>query len=322
MIKRVLCMALAITIMLSAFTVLAAKFSDLDEAHWAYENVELLAELGIIDGYPDGTFKPAGEVTRYEYAKLLCEAMKIAQITPDTAVFDDVKKSHWAYGYANAVEPYMTYYKGGATKEYRGDVAAEREDIAASLVCVLGWTNEPVSEDTYTKFSDYADITEDLRKYVLIAYEKGLVTGYPDGTFGPSRSVTRAETAALLIRAMGDSAVKPNDPKTPIPNGPPNPILEEFIDENQFYFDAFSGEVYSVEARVAGDAVIVTRTFLMDIVDEELTRSLWAAELDEAEETHRGALAALVSKGVGNAEYIVIYADKNGKEICSRVYKQ
>ena len=313
--KKTICMTLAIIMTLGV--AMAARFSDVNDSHWAYEDVELLAAVGVIDGYPDGTFRPGNEVTRYEYAKLLCEAMGIEQKSPDTKVFEDVNKSHWAYGYANAVEPFMTYYRGGATKEYRGDVAAEREDIAASLVRALGWENEPIAEDTYTKFSDYADITSDLRKYVLIAYEKGLVNGYPDGTFGPSRSVTRAETAALLIRAAGDKLKKP---ETPVPSGPPNPVLEEMLEESRAQIELLQDETVSIKVTVEGDTLVVTGTLLLDIVDADLVKSLLEEGLNENQAVFTELVSALVSKGVSNAHVKVIYADKNGSEIYSKIF--
>lgn len=47
------------------------KFKDVPETHWAYKAIEELAEMGIINGYEDGTFKPDGAVTRAEVATML-----------------------------------------------------------------------------------------------------------------------------------------------------------------------------------------------------------------------------------------------------------
>jgi hypothetical protein len=47
------------------------KFKDVPETHWAYEAIEELSEMGIINGYEDGTFKPDEAVTRAELATML-----------------------------------------------------------------------------------------------------------------------------------------------------------------------------------------------------------------------------------------------------------
>ncbi|MDK8253168.1 MAG: S-layer homology domain-containing protein [Dialister micraerophilus] len=51
-------------------------FPDVPENHWAYEYVKELAKQGVIDGYPDGTFKGDRMMTRYEFAAMLYKAMQ------------------------------------------------------------------------------------------------------------------------------------------------------------------------------------------------------------------------------------------------------
>lgn len=47
------------------------KFTDVPETHWAYEAINKFAELGIIEGYEDGTFHPDEPLTRAEAVALL-----------------------------------------------------------------------------------------------------------------------------------------------------------------------------------------------------------------------------------------------------------
>lgn len=47
------------------------RFTDVPETHWAYKAIESLADMGIINGYEDGTFKPDEAVTRAELATML-----------------------------------------------------------------------------------------------------------------------------------------------------------------------------------------------------------------------------------------------------------
>lgn len=61
-------------IMLISTTCFAAGFSDLTSEHWAYKNVTNLVENGVINGYPDGTYRPENTITRGEFFKLMMTA--------------------------------------------------------------------------------------------------------------------------------------------------------------------------------------------------------------------------------------------------------
>ncbi|MDT8899852.1 S-layer homology domain-containing protein [Anaeroselena agilis] len=70
--------ALVIGVCLMATTAFAApaeNFNDLPRSHWAYEAVSMLAKEGIVDGYPDKTFKGDKTMTRYEMAQIVAKAM-------------------------------------------------------------------------------------------------------------------------------------------------------------------------------------------------------------------------------------------------------
>ena len=55
----------------TAFNVSAANpFADVDTSSWAYQAVSQLSDQGVVDGYPDGTFKPDANVTRAEFAAM------------------------------------------------------------------------------------------------------------------------------------------------------------------------------------------------------------------------------------------------------------
>ena len=58
-----LVVGLGIALVAPAF---AGPFADVPVDHWAYQEVTELAELGILEGYPDGTFKGKQPMTRYE----------------------------------------------------------------------------------------------------------------------------------------------------------------------------------------------------------------------------------------------------------------
>ena len=66
----------AATALLGVTTAFAANpFSDVTPDSWAYQAVSQLANAGIVNGYPDGTFKGQNNITRYEMAQMVAKAM-------------------------------------------------------------------------------------------------------------------------------------------------------------------------------------------------------------------------------------------------------
>ena len=65
------CIVMALCSALTFTEVFADRsFSDLPDSHWAYGVVQQLVDAGRINGYPDGSFQPDNQVTRWEFAKM------------------------------------------------------------------------------------------------------------------------------------------------------------------------------------------------------------------------------------------------------------
>ena len=74
--KKQFATVLAATAVLGVTTAFAANpFSDVTPDSWAYQAVSQLASAGIVNGYPDGTFKGQNDITRYEMAQMVAKAM-------------------------------------------------------------------------------------------------------------------------------------------------------------------------------------------------------------------------------------------------------
>ncbi len=81
--KKSLVLAMAMALGVSATAFAANPFSDLPAGHWAYGAVAKLAAAGIVDGYPDGTFKGDKTMTRYEMAQIVAKALAKGAIGAD-----------------------------------------------------------------------------------------------------------------------------------------------------------------------------------------------------------------------------------------------
>lgn len=180
----------------------SARFIDVPKNHWAYDAVTAMADKGIITGYSDGRFRPDDTVSREQFAEMMVLALNIPVEIPDSPTFKDVDRNYGAYKYIESAKNYLTGYKKSDGLYYRGSRSAVREDMAYALVRAKGYQNEKVDISKLSGiFKDVGSITKSLEKYILIAYEKGIMSGYNDKTFKPQGELTRAEAAQLLYNA-------------------------------------------------------------------------------------------------------------------------
>jgi peptide/nickel transport system substrate-binding protein len=115
----------------------AAGFKDVAASYWAFDEITALAAKKVVAGYPDGTFKPEGKVTREEFAKMIVVAKGLALVKPARPTFTDVPASRWSYGYVEAAVK-AGYIKGIGGGMYAPAAQIKRQDMAILLVRVLG----------------------------------------------------------------------------------------------------------------------------------------------------------------------------------------
>lgn len=178
------------------------KFTDVSKDFWAFSYIAELVEKGVISGYPDGTFRPNNSVSRAEFAKIMIGASGLKAAATNTSSFSDVKVTDWYCPYIETAKDFLNGYNYAGKTMYLPDTAAVREDIAIAMVKLKGYdTSVADLAMLKTMFSDYDSISESAKKYVAVAVQQGLVSGYDDGTFRAQKSITRAEAASLLWRA-------------------------------------------------------------------------------------------------------------------------
>ncbi|WP_256759455.1 S-layer homology domain-containing protein [Cohnella sp. WQ 127256] len=188
------------------------KFKDVGGTFWAEDEINSMAQLGLVKGYSDNTFKPNKEVTREEFAAIITRAFYLDLPNDSLSpTFMDVTKSRWSYTAIEASKEFLTGYYPPSGKAFFDPTAkATREDVAVALVKTLGYLPDDLKNDQILNlFDDQDDISPNMSTYVALAVENKLINGYNDRTFRPEQPVTRAESAALLYRvikgAAGDS---------------------------------------------------------------------------------------------------------------------
>lgn len=178
------------------------SFSDVPSTHWAFDYIGEMAQREVISGYPDGRFLPENQVTRAEFAKIMVCAAGMRVSNTNQTSFTDVYTSDWYCPYIEAAKEYLTGYSTASEMVYRPTTPALREDIAVALVKLKGYDTSVVDESILNMFSDSYSISDSAKKYVAVAVERGLISGYDDNTFRGQATITRAEAATMLWRAF------------------------------------------------------------------------------------------------------------------------
>jgi hypothetical protein len=166
-------------------------FTDVKNS-WALEDINWLADRGIVSGNPDGEFLPENTITRAEIAAILARAFDLSS---DQAVsFKDVS-NHWANAYISAAAA-KGILSGVGNGNFAPDAIVTREQLAVMLVragMLSAVEKEPM------EFTDESQLSFWASEAVKIASSNGIISGYPDGTFRPSQDVTRAEACRMIV---------------------------------------------------------------------------------------------------------------------------
>ena len=127
----------------------ASMFSDVTENDWFYEYIVAAQEAGYVDGYPDGTFKPNGLITRQEFCKMLAEINNLTELAYDSYPVDEI--SQWAVEYVKKVVSNRIMLPDSEDRFRALDNATRAEvcDALAKFIIV----NDPVDGETNSSFS-------------------------------------------------------------------------------------------------------------------------------------------------------------------------
>lgn len=168
------------------------KFNDIRESDWFAKPIAKLLELDIVDGFGDGTFKPNNKIQVDQFIKMTTVALG----------YDDIEigNDYWASPYIQKAKD-LDLVKNGEFSDFKRDI--NRGEMARIIIRALEDEEYPKNMDEYKRgILDFDKIPKGFQNYVLKAYVKGIVAGYPDGTFKHDRVTTRAEASAILIRMI------------------------------------------------------------------------------------------------------------------------
>lgn len=233
--------AIALAVLMLPVTTFAASFKDISNKHWAKTYIEQCADLGFINGFPDGTFKPNAPIRFTELIKMLSNFLNVSEADMQTAestygsTLNSLKPTSW-------VRPYLlkclskgvidldlvnSAAKNGSPSMIKDNAqyAFSRSDTTMLFCRAMGL--EPVP--TTVTYKDAAKIKKNIIPYIGALQKVGVLSPQGDerGNFRPSDALSRAEVAKMLYVAYAyieQNGNKINDtPVAPVPSTPSAP---------------------------------------------------------------------------------------------------
>ncbi|GGD58269.1 hypothetical protein GCM10010911_15100 [Paenibacillus nasutitermitis] len=213
--RKCTAMAMMIILLLSSIqqafgavqkTVPAASHANDLAGHWAEREISEWINNGLVNGFPDGSFRPDQKITRGELAALVNRAFGFNETEPVS--FTDLPETHWAY-------PDMTIAaKSGYLQGYGAGVIGAGRTVSrqeAAIVITRLLHGDPGTQgDAAEGFVDADQIAPWSKSAVEAAVSGNLMEGYPDGSFKPQSVITRAEMIIVLDRVMAEGNLSYN----------------------------------------------------------------------------------------------------------------
>lgn len=178
----------------------SGSFRDVTSAHWAFASVERAAELGLVTGYSDGTFRPDTPVTRAQFVLMLWR-MCGKPAAAKAASFADASADWYQDALSWAVE--NGYVNGLSDTRFGPDAPITRQQATAILFRLNG--GQSGTELTLTgiyeqTFADSTTIASWAKDATWWAVYHELVSGVGGSRIAPEANASRAQIVAILLR--------------------------------------------------------------------------------------------------------------------------
>ncbi len=195
-------LAMVMTLGIALFSTVANAQTTLTDiqGNWAEKPIQKLIDQGVINGYPDETFKPDQPVNRAEFAKIVAKTFNYSETSDSKRMAPDIA-GNWAESYINAVgaQKVMNVFGDG---NFRPGENLNRAQLVAMLsrIVRLGTSKEKYSPEWPASFID-VPVKHWAFRYVEIANKLGVLPPKIQTQFQPDQPATRAE-AAWMIQAL------------------------------------------------------------------------------------------------------------------------
>ncbi|AHM57344.1 S-layer domain protein [Peptoclostridium acidaminophilum DSM 3953] len=172
----------------------AANFSDVKVSDWFYRGVQQLEVNGIVNGYTGGVFKPNNTITRAEFLKMV--------MASNGYKLESLIGEYWGKVWLERA------YKDGLLDDFdkrffsmsKVNEPITRREMAKLIANAVQLYSS--DKNIYSYITDFDTIEMEYKEYVEKAFFSGVITGYPDNSFKPYNTLTRAEACTVVLRMM------------------------------------------------------------------------------------------------------------------------
>lgn len=187
--KRIFSVLLTFIMLVSVFAIctFAASFKDITGYEYYAESATALVDMGILNGYEDGTFRADKPITRAEMATIVCRVLGQKSLAVSSTKFSDTTESHWASGYVNFAAN-NGIIGGDGNGNFRPQDNVKYEEAIKMTVCTIDF-----DRCLMTNTLDWS------RPYIEIAKSNGITNGLL-GTKGSF--ATRGDVAVMIYNAI------------------------------------------------------------------------------------------------------------------------
>nr|WP_167521217.1 S-layer homology domain-containing protein [Paenibacillus timonensis] len=214
-----------------------AGFKDI-RGHWAQKEIESMVTQGILNGYPDGTFRPNEPVQVDQFIKMLIlsyseqhpnlertwRASFLESLSEENRTilkqdyryydFKPAMTGYWAKPYIDVASD-LNFLNKSRYNDFQTGMT--RENVAEVIYYTLQETefleDEQFGRTVATSYGDLTSASDRQQKFIAESLIKGIMQGYPDGNFGVGRTVSRAEALVLLNRLTDKTKRIPIQPE-------------------------------------------------------------------------------------------------------------
>jgi uncharacterized protein YkwD len=168
-------------------------FLDVHAPDYFYDGVRYLFCQGAIGGYSDGTFRPNNTTTRAQLSKIVVMSMAWPLVNPPSPSFSDVAPGSTFYTYIETARAH-DLIDGYSDGTFKPGLFVTRSQLSKIVAMAEGW---PLLNPPSASFNDVPPGSP-FYTYVETAAARGVVSGYPDGSFRPGGLTNRGQVAKVV----------------------------------------------------------------------------------------------------------------------------
>jgi hypothetical protein len=184
----------SISVINSKLTTNSGEFKDVAKSHWAYEEILEATTVKLVNGYPDGSFKPSDNINRRQSMMMLNRLFSSAKPGSLSIPFKDVTLS------TSGVLAILNGAEKGYIKGLNGFFLPEKKLTRAQMALILSRALELTYNVKGKNTHPFKDVPQNAEYYkaVQALTDLGIIT--KQSYFRPNETITRAQFSAMLIR--------------------------------------------------------------------------------------------------------------------------